>query len=125
MLKGVRSEWSDLAEIRTCCDFMSILITCKFEKDLTKPTEKRWRHRFPHYKSMGAFCCHGNPSFNPICPKTSCSLAPTLMMLHVKFDQDRPTGFRDIQVSSEGLWNDRMTEGQGKSSTPHFFKAGL
>ena len=19
-----------------------------------------WRHRFPHYRSMGAFCCHGN-----------------------------------------------------------------
>ena len=29
----------------------------------SKTTEKRWRHRFPHYKSMGAFCCHGNQSF--------------------------------------------------------------
>ena len=26
----------------------------------SKATEKRWRQRFPHYKSMGAFCCHGN-----------------------------------------------------------------
>ena len=26
----------------------------------SKTTEKRWRHHFPHYKSMGAFCCHGN-----------------------------------------------------------------
>ena len=25
----------------------------------SKITEKRWRHRFPHYKSMGDFCCHG------------------------------------------------------------------
>ena len=25
-----------------------------------KATEKRWRHHFPHYKSMGAFCCHGH-----------------------------------------------------------------
>ena len=43
---------------------------------------KRWRHHFPHFKSMGAFCCHGNQSFDPICPKTLCSLSPTLMMLH-------------------------------------------
>ena len=33
-----------------------------------------------------------------ICPKTLCSLSPTLMILHIKFDQDWPTGFRDIQV---------------------------
>ena len=32
------------------------------------------------------------------CPKTLCSLSPTHMMLHIKFDQDWPTGFRDIQV---------------------------
>ena len=64
----------------------------------SKATEKRWRHSFPHYKSMGAFCCHGNQSFDPICPKTLCSLSPTPVMLHIKFDQDWPTGFRDIQV---------------------------
>ena len=52
----------------------------------SKATEKRWKHRFPHYKSMGAFCCHGNQSFDPICPKTSCSLSPTPVMLHIKFD---------------------------------------
>ena len=23
----------------------------------SKTTEKRWRHHFPHYNSMGAFCC--------------------------------------------------------------------
>ena len=31
-------------------------------------------------------------------------LSPTPMMLHIKFDQDWPTGFRDIQVQ---LWNFR------------------
>ena len=60
-------------------------------------TEKRWRHHFPHYKSMGDFCCHGNQSLHPICPKTLCSLSPTPMMLHI--NQDWPTGFRDIQSS--------------------------
>ena len=64
----------------------------------SKMTEKKWRHCFPHYKSMGAFCCHGNQSFDPICPKAICSLSPTPVMLHIKFDQDWPNGFRDIQV---------------------------
>ena len=64
----------------------------------SKTTEKRWRHHFPHYKSMGAFCCHGNHRLDPICPKTLCSLSSTQAMLHIKFDQYWPTGFRDIQV---------------------------
>ena len=141
----------------------------------SKTTEKRWRHHFPHYKSMGAFCCHGNQSFDPICPKTLrfkyttkfslpkiacpaivyveivavidpffvgvclsikvycynpteicqqrlqwhrnfargnaalCSLSPTPMTLHIKFDQDWPTGFRDIQVQKCEIF---VTQGQ-------------
>ena len=47
---------------------------------------------------MGAFCCHGHQSFNPICLKTLCSLSPTPIMLHIKFDQDWSTGLRDLQV---------------------------
>ena len=31
-------------------------------------------------------------------PKTVCSFSSTPIMLHIKFDQDWPTGFRDIQV---------------------------
>ena len=64
----------------------------------SKATEKRWRHHFPHYKSIGAFCCHGHQSFDPICLKTLCSLSPPLVMLHIKFDQDWSAGLRDIQV---------------------------
>ena len=64
----------------------------------SKTTEKRRRHHFPLYKTMGAFYCHGNQSFNPICPKTLGSLSPTPMMLHIKFDQDWPPGCRDVQV---------------------------
>ena len=64
----------------------------------SKATEKRWRHHFPHYKSMGAICCHGHWSFDPICLKTLCSLSPLLVMLHIKFDQDWPPCLRDIQV---------------------------
>ena len=79
-------------------DFMHVLVTCKYKEDGSKATEKRWRHHFPPYKSMGAFCCHGHQSFDPICLKTLCSLSPTPVMLHIKFDQDWPTGLRDIQV---------------------------
>ena len=77
----------------------------------SKITEKRWRHRFPHYKSMGAFCCYGNQSFHPICPKTLCSFSPTPVVLHIKFDQGWPTGFRDIQVWKCG-W--RRTDDDGR-----------
>ena len=35
-----------------------------------KTAEKKWRHRFLHYNPMGAFCCHGNQSSDPIWPKT-------------------------------------------------------
>ena len=79
-------------------DFMHVLFTYKYKKDQIKIIEKRWRHRFPHYKLMGPFCCHGNQSFDPICPKTLCSFSPTPVMLHIKCNQDWPTGFRDIQV---------------------------
>ena len=64
----------------------------------SKATEKRWRHHFPHYKSMGAFFCHGHQKFDPICLKTVCTLSPTPVMLHIKFDQDLPTGLRDIKI---------------------------
>ena len=74
-----------------------------------KAIEKRWRHHFPHYKSMGAFCCHRNQSFHPICPKTLGSLSPITVMLHIKFDQGWPTGFRDIQVWKCGR---RRTDGR-------------
>ena len=74
------------------------LLPASIKRTGSKTTKKRWRHHFPHYKSIGAFCCHGNQSFDPICPKTLCSLSSTPMMLHIKFDQDKLTGFRGIQV---------------------------
>ena len=43
-----------------------------------------------------------------ICPKTLYSLSPTFM-LHIKFDQDWPTGFRDIQVQKCEIF---ITQGQ-------------
>ena len=63
-----------------------------------KTAEKKWRHRFLHYNPMGAFCCHGNQSPDPIWPKTLCSQSPTPMMLLVKFGCDQPIGLSDIHV---------------------------
>ena len=64
----------------------------------SKATEKRWRHHFPPLQVNGGFCCHGHQNFYPICLKTLCSLSPPPLMLHINFDQDWPTGLRDIQV---------------------------
>ena len=64
----------------------------------SKATEKRRRHHFLHYKSIGTFCCHGHQSFDPVCLKALSSLSPTPVMPHIKFDQDWPTGLRDIKV---------------------------
>ena len=101
----VRSGWnSNLSKI-LCMSSLPASI----KRIGSKTTQKRWRHHFPHYKSMGAFCCHGNQSFDPICPKTLCSLSPAPVMLHIKFDQDWSTGFRDIQVQKCEIF---ITQGQ-------------
>ena len=77
---------------------MSSSLPASIKRIGSKATEKRWRHHFPHYKSMGAFCCHGHQSFDPICLEILCSLSPPPVMLHIKFYQDWLTGLRDIQV---------------------------
>ena len=74
---------------------MHFILTCKHEKDRMKTAEKKWRHRFLHYNPVGAFCCHGKQSSDPIWPKTLCTLSPYQMMLQIKFGCDRPTGLRD------------------------------
>ena len=74
--------WPKFELVRDC---MPVRVTSyKFEKDLIKNNslEKMWRHRFPHYKSMCAFCYHGNQSCVPICTKTLHSLSPTPVILH-------------------------------------------
>ena len=90
----VQSSRNSIPSMILCMSSLSASI----KRIRSKATEKRWRHDFPHYKSMGAFCCHGHQSFDPICRKTLCSLSPHPVMLHVKFDQDWPTGLRDFQV---------------------------
>ena len=79
--------WPKIELVR---DFMHVLVTNKYKKDRIKNNREKVETSFPHYKSMGAFCCHGNQSFDPTCPKTLRRLSLTPMMLHIKYDQDWP-----------------------------------
>ena len=40
------------------------------KKNQSKMKELEWSQGFPHNNSMGAICCHGNQSSDPIWPKT-------------------------------------------------------
>ena len=79
----------------------------------SKTADKKWQHRFPHYNPMGAICCHGNQSPDPIWSKTLCSISPAPMMLQIKFDCDRPAGLRDIHA-----WKFERTHGHQLDSHP-------
>ena len=73
--------------------------------------ELEWSQGFPNYNPIGAICCHGNQSSNPIRPKTLCSQSLTPMMLQMKFDYDRPAGLRDIHVLKCGRMDARTDAG--------------
>ena len=62
------------------------LLPARKKKNKSKMKELEWSQDFPHYNPMGAICCHGNQSSDPILPKTLCSQSPTPMMLLMKFD---------------------------------------
>ena len=76
---------------------MVVLVTCK-EKIKSKMKELEWSQDFPYYNPMGAICCHGYKSSDPILPTSYCSQSPTPMMLLMKLDYDWPAGLRDIHV---------------------------
>ena len=74
------------------------LLLARIKKNQPKMKELEWSQGFPHYNPMGAICCHGNQSSNPIWSKTLCSQSPTPMMLLMKFDYNQPADLRDIPV---------------------------
>ena len=74
---------------------------------------------FSHCKSMGAICCHGNHNFETICSITYCSQSPYPVLVHIKFDHDRPTSFRNIC-----LWNCWRTDAD-RCLMPAFTKLWL
>ena len=85
----------------------------------SKTTEKRWRHCFPHYKSLEAFLLPWKPVFWSNLSRNLKQPSP--------HPYDAPTGLRDIQVSSEKLWqNDIIESGRTRQVqySPHFSKQG-
>ena len=46
------------------------LFPARIKKNKSKMKELEWSQDFPHYNPMGAICCHGNQSSDPILPKT-------------------------------------------------------
>ena len=49
---------------------MFVLFTCKNKEEPIKVKELDKSQDFPNYKPLGANCCHGNQSSDPISPKT-------------------------------------------------------
>ena len=45
------------------------LLPARKKKNKSKMKELEWSQDFPHYNPMGAICCHGNQSSDPILPK--------------------------------------------------------
>ena len=46
------------------------LLPATIKKNQLKMKELEWSQGFPHYNPMGAVCCHGNQSSDPIWNKT-------------------------------------------------------
>ena len=46
------------------------LLSARIKKKKSKMKELEWSQDFPHYNPMGAICCHGNQSSDPILTKT-------------------------------------------------------
>ena len=42
------------------------LLPARIKKNQSKMNELEWSQEFPHYNPMGAICCHGNQSSDPI-----------------------------------------------------------
>ena len=80
-------------------------------------SEKKIFEVFPlisQWEFFKVICCHSNQSSDPICPKMLCSLSPCPMIVHMKFDQHRPSGFWDILV-----WNcEQTTDDDDRRRTP-------
>ena len=81
---------------------MHVLVTCKFEKNLIKKQQRKGGDIvFTIISQWALSVAMETRVLIQSVPKPYATFPPTLMMLHIKFDQHWPTGLRDIQVSSE------------------------
>ena len=90
-------------------------LPARIKKNQSKMKELEMSQGFPHYNPLGAICCHGNQSSDPIWAKTWSSQSPTPMMLLMKFDYDQPADLRDIHV-----WKCGQTDGRTPTRLPSY-----
>ena len=80
-------------------DFMHVLVTCKYKKDWIKNNWEKVETSFsPIVSQWGLSVAMETTVVIQSTPKPYAAFLPTPVMLHIKFDQEWPTGFRDIQV---------------------------
>ena len=81
-------------------DFMHVLLPASIKRIGSKTGQPRKGGDiiFPIISQWGLSVAMETSVLIQSAPKTLCSFSPTPVMLHLKFNQDWPTGFRDIQV---------------------------
>ena len=98
-------------------DYMHVLVTCKYKKDRIKNKQGGYIV-FPIISHWGlSVAMETRVLFQSAQNQTLCSLSPTPVMLHIKFDRDWPTGFRDIQIWKCG----RPTTTDDGLTTDHWY----
>ena len=91
-------------------DLKHVLITCKYKKDPIKNNREKVETSFsPIISQWGLSVAMETRVLIQSAPKPYTAFPPTPMMLHLKFDQDWPTGFRDIKVQKCEFF---ITQGQ-------------
>ena len=89
---------------------MHVLVTCKYKKDsMKKQPRKGGDIIFPIISQWGLSVVMETRVLIQSAPKPYAAFLPPKMMLQIKFDQDRPPGFRDIQVQKCKIF---VTQGQ-------------
>ena len=78
----------DLAEIRTRATFYACPCYLQVLKGLDQKQQRNGGDIIFPIISQWGLSVAMETSFDPICPKPLCSLSPTPVMLHIKFDQD-------------------------------------
>ena len=73
-------------------------LPASIKKDRIKSNREKVATPFSPLWVNGGFLLPWIPEFWSFCLKTLCSLSPSQVMLQIKFDQDWPTGLRDIKV---------------------------
>ena len=91
-------------QIQTHPSLVHAIITCKYQKIRSKTTKKKWRHHFPHYKSMGVFfrCSRADNSVvcGPIWPTLQLVQDNMHVLVTFKFKMDRIKSNREKGVTS-------------------------